>query len=309
MSLLMIAAFNLLAGFNDGGNLVATVLPLRVPPAFLWLWLTGAVGLGPLLVGTAVAHTVAYGIVALPREVTALPAMALAATLTVLLSWWRRLPTSMSLALVGAMVGVSVVHRAPVFEGGVARTLVGFVLAVALGYALGFLAFRGLARLPRRPYPGWPTALALLVLATLLGVAYGGNDLEKAVGLFTLAGLPLRQAVFLSVGSFSVGTFVGAWRVARTVSARILHLRSTEALPTQWAAGVAVLAAARAGVPVSTSQTVDAAILGVGSARHPKSLGWRVARAMTASWVLTPPLAFVLGVVTAWVFSRISAGI
>lgn len=300
MAILLILLFNLLAGFNDGGNLMATVLPLRVPPALLWIWLTLAVTLGPLLLGTAVAHTIVHGIVALPRESRELPLMVGAATATVLLSWWRRIPTSMSLALIGAMVGVSLVHHVPIDAFGVIRAFVGFVLAVALGFVLGFLSLRLMFRLPRRPGPGWTTALVLLILASGLGMAYGANDLEKAIGLLLLSGQGLGQAIALAVASFSVGTFVGAWRVARTVSVRILHLRSTEALPTELATALSVVLAARLGIPVSTSQTVDAAILGVGAAENPKHLGWRVARAMVASWWITPPLACLLGGVAAW---------
>jgi PiT family inorganic phosphate transporter len=304
MALLLIGLFNVLAGFNDGGNLMATVLPSRVSPALLWLWLTGVVALGPLLVGTEVAGTIVHGIVALPSEAGSLPAMVAAATLTVVLSWWRRLPTSMSLALVGAMVGGTLVRGQEVFWAGVARALGGFVVAVALGYGVGYLAFRAQMRASRRLARGWSEALALLVLATVLGMAYGSNDLEKALGLFVLARVGVRTAILYAVATFSLGTFLGAWRVARTVAVRILHLRSPEALPTQFATALSVLLSAKAGVPVSTSQTIDAAILGVGSAENPKHLGWGVARAMVASWFLTPPLSFLLGVMAAWAWAR-----
>jgi PiT family inorganic phosphate transporter len=304
MGVVLVCLFNVLAGFNDGGNLMATVLPSRVPPALLWLWLTLVVALGPLVLGTAVAHTIVYGIVALPRERSLVPNIAAAATATVLFSWWRRLPTSMSLALIGAMVGASVVSGSLTHWPGVARALLGFVAVVLLGFVVGFGSFRAFLWGHRRPRSGWPTALALLLTATFLGVAYGGNDLQKALGLLLLDGERPLVALLFAVLSFSFGTFVGAWRVARTVGARILHLRSIEALPTNFATALSVTLAARLGIPVSTSQTVDAAILGVGSAENPKHLGWAHARAMVGSWLLTPPLAFVLGVLAAWISVR-----
>jgi PiT family inorganic phosphate transporter len=302
--ILLTLAFNVLAGFNDGGNLMATVLPSRVRPAFLWIWLTVVVSLGPLLLGTRVAATIVHGIVALPRERPELPAMVLAALATVVLSWWRRLPTSMSLALVGAMVGGSVAGPAAIRWAGVARVLVGFVLTVVVGFVLGHLALVAAARGHRWLPRGVAGHLLLVAMATLLGAAYGGNDMEKAIGLLVLGGQSLRAAIWLAVASFSLGTLLGAWRVARTVGTRLWRLRPLEALLTQFATAVGVGLASLVGIPVSTSQTVDAAILGVGSAENPKHLGWRTARAMVASWVITPPLAFAMGVLFRWALVR-----
>jgi PiT family inorganic phosphate transporter len=301
MTVALVLAFNLLAGFNDGGNLLATLLPSRVRPILLWLWLAVVVGLGPIVLGTQVADTIVRRIVTPATLAPILAPATLAALLVVLVSWWQRVPTSMSLALIGAMVGAGTTAGSHVIWAGATRALVGFILTVVLGGLLGLVIARYGRQLLRRLRRGAVLSLLLVVTALLEGIAYGGNDLEKAIGLLNFSGFSLHAAVLFAVLSFAVGSAVGSWRIARTVSSQILRLRPPEALYTQAATGIAVLAAAAAGIPVSTSQTVDAGLLGVGSAENPRHVGWRVARRMVSAWVFTPLAAFVIGGVAAWI--------
>lgn len=298
-------AFNFLAGFNDGGNLLATLLPARLRPVLLWLWLALIVSAGPFVLGTHVADTITRHIV-LPATLAKvlLPAL-VASLLVVLFSWWQRVPTSMSLALIGAMAGAGAAAGLPVVWGGVFRALVGFVLTVLLGGGLGLLTARAgmrILRRVRRVRRGVLLSLLLLLTAALEGVAYGGNDLEKAIGLLHFQGIDWNSAILLSVLSFALGSVIGSWRIARTVGSQILRLRPPEALYTQIATGVSVVLAALTGIPVSTSQTVDASLLGVGTAENPRHVGWGVVRRMVAAWFLTPISAFLMGGLCAWLF-------
>ncbi len=300
MTVALVLAFNLLAGFNDGGNLLATLLPSRVRPIVLWLWLAVVVSLGPIVLGTQVADTIVRRIVT-PQSLGPILAPAtLSALLVVLVSWWQRVPTSMSLALIGAMVGAGTVGGAHVLWAGATRALVGFILTVLLGGLLGLMIARYGRQVLRHLRRGAVLSMILLLTALLEGLAYGGNDLEKAIGLLRFSGFSLHAAVLSAALSFALGSAVGSWRIARTVSSQILRLRPPEALYTQAATGLAVLAAATAGIPVSTSQTVDASLLGVGSAENPRHVGWTVARRMIFAWVVTPVAAFVMGGAALW---------
>ena len=301
MTVALVLVFNLLAGFNDGGNLIATLLPSRLRPILLWVWLAVVVALGPAVLGTHVADTIVRRIVAPQGLGRILAPAAAASVLVVLASWWLRVPTSMSLALIGAMAGAALATGGQVLWAGALRALVGFVLTVLLGGLLGLLCARYGRQLLRRLQRG--TALAALLLATALleGLAYGGNDLEKAIGLLQFSGFAPTTAVLSAAASFAVGSVFGSWRIARTVSSQILRLRPPEALYTQAATGLAVVLASTLGVPVSTSQTVDASLLGVGTAQDPRKVGWRVARRMVAAWFLTPAAACLIGGALAWI--------
>lgn len=301
MTVALILAFNLLAGFNDGGNLLATLLPSGVRPIVLWLWLAVVVSMGPVVLGTHVADTIVRRIIAPGSLGPILAPAAAAALVVVLVSWWQRVPTSMSLALIGAMVGAGVTAGSHVLWGGALRALVGFVLTVLLGGLLGLLSARYGRQVLRRLRRGTVLSVLLLLTALLEGLAYGGNDLEKAIGLLQFSGFSLHGAVLFSALSFALGSAVGSWRIARTVSSQILRLRPPEALYAQAATGLAVLAAAAVGIPVSTSQTVDASLLGVGSAENPRHVGWRVARRMVFAWFATPAAAFLMGGACLWI--------
>ncbi len=300
MTVALVLAFNLLAGFNDGGNLLATLLPSRVRPILLWFWLAVVVSLGPIVLGTHVADTIVRRIVT-PQSLSPILASAtLSAIAVVLVSWWQRVPTSMSLALIGAMVGAGTAAGSHVLWGGATRAVVGFVLTVLLGGLLGLLIARYGRQVLRHLRRGAVLSLIMLLTALLEGLAYGGNDLEKAIGLLHFSGFTLHGAILFATLSFALGSAVGSWRIARTVSGQIIRLRPPEALYTQAATGLAVLAAATAGIPVSTSQTVDASLLGVGSAENPRHVGWRVARRMVFAWFFTPLAAFVMGGLAQW---------
>ncbi|MDA8346325.1 MAG: inorganic phosphate transporter [Thermaerobacter sp.] len=119
--ILLVLAFNLLAGFNDRGNLLATLLPTRLRPILLWLWLAPIVSMGPFVLGTHVADTITRRVV-LPMTLAHTLEPALVASLLVsLVSWWQRVPTSMSLALIGAMAGAGAAAGLPVVWSGVLR--------------------------------------------------------------------------------------------------------------------------------------------------------------------------------------------
>ncbi len=305
MTVALILGFNLLAGFNDGGNLLATLLPSRMRPILLWLWLAVVVSLGPIIVGTAVADTIVRRIVTPADLGPILTPAILSALVVVLVSWWGRLPTSMSLALIGAMAGSGAVAGSHVLWGGALRALVGFILTVLMGSLLGLLAARYGRQLLRRLRRGALVSVLLMATALLEGLAYGANDLEKAIGLLQFSGLGAQGAILLSSLSFAVGSAFGSWRIARTVSSRILRLRPPEALYTQAATGLSVLAAAAIGIPVSTSQTVDASLIGVGTAENPRHVGWSVARRMMVAWFVTPVAAFLMGGAFMWIAVRL----
>jgi PiT family inorganic phosphate transporter len=147
--------------------------------------------------------------------------------------------------------------------------------------------------------------------ATLVGIGYGGNDAEKAVGLFAFVGawstaagrraataghLPIPAwAVWAAVGTFTIGMAVGGIRMARTVGFRFYPIRSTDAVATQLACGLTVLVAGSLGEPVSTTQTSTAAMLASGAARRLSLPRWLVVSEMVLSWLIALPLGLVSG--------------
>ena len=303
-------AYGVTAGFNDGGNLLASLTAGRVlSPGLALLLLAVGVPLGPLLLGTAVARTVGTRIVDLQAQgAGSYVAIVLVAVAVVLLSWHWRLPTSMTLALVGAMVGWTVaagsggqVHWGSVELVGAG--MVASVLVAALAAGLGFQALhRLLGTVAHRRVLA--LARAQVVAGLVQAVAYGANDLEKTIGLVGVAevmgssrggiafngALPIGAAVL----SFLTGTVVGGRRLARRVGSGVVRVRPLQGMVEQFAAGSVVAALALGGIPVSTTQAIDGALVGVGVGERASAVRWGMVRGMLGSWLITPPLAFAL---------------
>ncbi len=299
--------FGLVAGFNDGGNLMASFTSGRIiTPRMAALLLLISIA-GPVLLGTAVAQTVGMNVIDL-RSQGGLDfvLITLSSLAVVLLSWRFGVPTSMTLALVGAMLGwvassgkLDLVHWQ-----GVARILLGIPISVLGGGLLALVLYSGVRRVLGRRSHASILGLAQLQFATagIQAFAYGANDMQKSVGLIAV-GMSFpnhgQPVVFSSpapiIGAFIlffVGAVFGGWRVARRIGFGVLKVRPMQALAQQLSSGAVVSALAIAGAPVSMTQTIDGGLVGVGAALRASSIRWGIVREMVGSWLLTLPLAF-----------------
>jgi inorganic phosphate transporter, PiT family len=304
--LAMPCAYGVASGFNDGGNLLASFTSGRVitPRAAALILLLS--GLGPLLVGTRVAQTVGLSVIDLTRQGnTGFVLITTISIAVVLWSWRLRIPTSMTLALVGAMVGWALAdaQHSTIHWSGVMRVLVAMPISVIAGIALAFAVYRT----TRRALASIPHARALSVARTqyltsaIQAVAYGSNDMEKTIGLVVVAEvlsgtnraprfdtwLPL----LIAFASFVGGALLGGWSVARRVGTGVFRVRPVQAMGEQLSAGVVVAGLALAGAPVSTTQTIGGSFVGVGVGVRASAVRWGLVREMLTSWIVTLPLA------------------
>ena len=300
-------AYGVISGFNDGGSLLASFTSGRVISPRVAALLLVAVPLGPLVLGTAVAETVGTSVIDLRAAGSAgFVAVVAVSIAVVLLSWRVRIPTSMTLALVGAMLGWAAAGHAAVRWPGVLRVLIGMPVSVA-GGALGAFV---LYRLVRLLLGGMAHRHLLLIArlqvtsAALEAFAYGANDLEKTIGLIAVArvidapGAPVSFHDAFALGAaflcFLAGTLVGGWRLAYRVGFGVFRVRPVQAMSAQTGAGLAVAALSLAGAPVSSTQTINGSLVGVGAAARASAIRWGVVREMVASWLVTLPLALLL---------------
>jgi len=315
------AAYSMLCGFEVGGSLLGGLVAAR---AFTLLGgalvlLAGAAA-GPWIVGTAVARSVVFAVITLPRLGPAVYLEAVAAALVVLaFCWWRGLPTSTTLALVGALAGAGLGAAGPraVLWGQLWKVMGSMVAALVVGAIAGAAAWTLVRMVLRRAGDGADAALRGLQTASglLQGFGYGSNDAEKAVGLFALVGawgsaggraalaagrLPVPGwAVWAALLTFALGMAVGGARVARTVGFGLYRVRAGDALATQFAAGLTVVAAAALGSPVSSGQTATAALVAAGASRRLSLPRWSLVSRIGLAWLITLPLSVALGAIAA----------
>ena len=307
--LLVACLYGLVSGFNDGGNLIASFTSGRVIKPRWGLALLTLSGVGAAVMGGPVARTVGMNVIDLPAQGPLGFFLIVAVSLVVVgLSWRLGVPTSMTLALAGAMIGWAVAGGAGGIRwSGTLRILAGIPVSIVAGGALAFAFQRASLRVLGRLR--YKTVLSLArgqhLTAALQSFAYGANDLGKTVGLIAVAAaLPGRPSSFVGLvpvlGAFTgfmVGTLVGGWSVARRMGFGIVRLRPMHAMSAQFGAGVVVLALAALGAPVSTTQTVDGGLVGVGVGIRASAVRWGLVREMLASWLVTLPLALLLSAV------------
>ena len=314
--------FALTNGFHDAANAVATLVATRGASPAQAVGLSAVFNmLGALIVGTAVADTIA-GIVTVPADtaVAVIGSGALAATLWNVLTWAKGLPSSSAHALVGGLVGAALLEggTGAVHWGGmdglhpVGVLGVAIVLAVSpvLGFGFGYFFLRACQRLLRRASRriSGPIRSAEWVMSAGLSFGHGANDGQKAMGVIAALLLASGHTASLTVpiwvkiacgAALTLGTAMGGWRIVRTIGRRIFPLSRLDGLASQTSSTAVILGSSFTGAPVSTTQVVASSVVGVGGGRRRwHHVRWLVVREIAAAWILTPPGAAALGAVT-----------
>jgi PiT family inorganic phosphate transporter len=323
-------AFALTNGFHDAANAIATLVATRGARPGQAIVLAAVFNmLGALLVGSAVADTIA-GIVTVSagEAVAVIGAGVLAATLWNLLTWWRGLPSSSAHALVGGLVGSALVvdgTGAVQWGGldgwkpvGVFGVLIVLAVSPLLGLGFGYLFARLNRRLLRRATHriGTPIRGAEWAMSAALSFGHGANDAQKAMGvvvaLLLASGHLDTEAVPLWVklacgGALTLGTAMGGWRIIRTIGRRIFRLASIDGFASQSASTAVILPASYLGAPVSTTQVVASSVVGVGGGRRRwHHVRWNVVRSIGLAWLLTLPGSALMGAIMLVIWREIA---
>lgn len=300
MFISLAAAFAVVNGVNDGGAMVAS--QLRVPglrPLAAILVLTASLVAVPLVLGTGVADTLTSGLVEASRaaqpQVVATGATAAIVVVAVLTR--RGLPTSLTLGMVGGIVGAGLGRGLPVITSGVVRVvLIGLAAPVVGGLLAQRLVTVSAMALRRRGARGF---VGLAVAATVAqAVAYAANDGQKMFAVVAVSAVGITPPVVAGVALlFTVGAVAGLRAAAGTLGGGVVRGGPQEEVTAQLGAAVAVLSSAALGVPVSMTQAVAGGLVGTGMLRGLRQVRWRVAGQLGLAWVLTLPAAAVMGAV------------
>lgn len=316
-------AFNFLNGFHDSSSLVATVISSRsLRPRVALVLAAVAEFAGPFLFGLAVATTVGSNLLR-PEAITlaALAAALGSAVLWNVLTWYLGMPSSSSHALLGGLMGSAVLAAGPqvIQTEGLSRILIALLISPPLGLAAGFVIMRLTLWAVRGATPKVSDTFRRLQVPTLVGLAlsHGTNDAQKTIGVMALALLlagdragfeiPL-WVVAASAAAIAFGTSLGGWRLIRTLGGRVYRIRPIHAFASQISGAGVILVAALLGGPVSTTQVISSAIMGVGAADRWGKVRWAVLRQMAIAWLLTIPATAALSAVGYALMVRLGLG-
>ncbi|MDI6773168.1 MAG: inorganic phosphate transporter, partial [bacterium] len=260
-------------------------------------------GLGTMA-GTAVAATIGKGIVrAEVIDPITIAAAMLAIVVWSTLAWWHGLPTSESHALVAALSGAGLATAGPgvLLWDGWRKVIIGLGFSSVLGFSGGFLLLLAVTWWFRKTPLGLARRLfgrLQIFSAAFMAFSHGSNDGQKFIGVFTLTlvlggVLPEFQihfwVILLCAVTMGIGTALGGWRIVHTMGMRLTKLEPYQGFAAETAAASAIELASRLGIPVSTTHTINTAIMGVGATRRLSAVRWGVGLEIVAAWVLTFP--------------------
>jgi PiT family inorganic phosphate transporter len=314
----MALAFAFTNGFHDAANAIATLVATRVARPGQAVVVAAVFNmLGPLLLGAAVASTIA-GIVHVQGErhtIAVIGAAASGAVAWNVITWWRGLPSSSGHALVGGLVGAALVEAGghAVNWGGMAGlrpvgvwgTMIALAVSPVLGLGAAFVLERSGRRFLRRATNrvAVPVRAGQWVTSSWLAFSHGANDAQKAIGVvfaLLLARNPATSsapvwAKAACAATLTMGTALGGWRIVRTVGQRIFRVRPLDGLVSQASSAAVILGASLLGAPVSSTHVVSSTVVGIGAGRRRyRHVGWSVMLEILVGWVTTLPAAALL---------------
>ena len=296
--------FDFTNGWHDSANAIATVVSTRVLSPMTAVLLAGALNVAGAFMSTAVAKMIGKGIVDPSAVTQGVVAAALAgAILWNLCTLLLGLPTSSSHALIGGLVGASVLHGGwetvkfsglrSVLEAMLISPLCGFAVGLALMVAITWLFFRA-----QRGFANSLFSRLQLVSASFMAFSHGANDAQKAMGIITLALLSAGQLTSADVPTWVVvscatamglGTASGGWRIVRTLGTRIVKLEPVHGFAAETSAAAVLMVTAHIGLPVSTTHTITSSVMGVGAVKRLSAVRWGVTARIVYAWVFTLP--------------------
>ena len=326
MGVLLFLSSGLFLGWSLGANNAANVFGTAVGTRMVQFRTAALVCsvfivLGAVISGAGAAHTLGRlgAVDALAGSFT----VALAAAITTFLMTRLRIPVSTSQTIVGAIIGWNLYTSAVTDTAALTRILVTWVACPLISAAVAVATYLLVRRIINRAKPhllvldAW-TRFGLLAVGAFGSYSLGANNIATVMGVFVpdnpfrdidVFGVKLtgvQQLFGLGGLAIGVGVFTYSERVMRTVGEGLLKLSPIAALVVVLAQSITLFLFASEGlehflashglptfplVPVSSSQAVIGAIIGIGLLSGGKGIRYGVLGEISLGWAATPVLA------------------
>ena len=314
LALVVITAlgFDFTNGFHDTGNAMATSIATGALGPRTAVAISGVLNLVGAFLSLAVAATIASGLVDTGLvTLTVVAAGLIGGIIWNLLTWLLGIPSSSSHALIGGVIGSTLAAaggHAVLWHGLVSKVIIPACLSpiiAALVAALGTWTLYQISRNMTHAARNHGFRIGQIGSACMVSLAHGTNDAQKTMGVITLA---LIANGTLAAGSnapfwvilccalaISIGTYVGGWRVIRTLGKGLVEIESPQGMAAESASAAVILLSASFGYSLSTTHVATGSIIGTGLGKKGAEVRWNVAGRMATAWVFTLPSAAVVG--------------
>jgi inorganic phosphate transporter, PiT family len=305
-------AFDFTNGFHDTGNAMATSIATGALGPRTAVAISGVLNFVGAFLSLAVAATIASGLVDTSKVTLTVVAAGLAGGIIWnLLTWLFGIPSSSSHALIGGVIGSTMAAAggsAVLWHGLVSKVVLPAVLSpiiAGLVAAVGTWALYRITRSLTDAARGHGFRIGQVGSACLVSLAHGTNDAQKTMGVITLAlianGTLVKGSnapvwvIFCCALAISVGTYIGGWRVIRTLGKGLVEIESPQGMAAESASAAVILLSSSFGYSLSTTHVATGSIIGTGLGKKGAEVRWNVAGRMATAWVFTLPSAAIVG--------------
>ncbi|MDV7223942.1 inorganic phosphate transporter [Streptomyces prunicolor] len=305
-------AFDFTNGFHDTANAMATTISTGALKPKVAVAMSATLNLVGAFLSVEVANTISKGLVdesGIRPEV--IFAALVGAILWNLVTWLVGLPSSSSHALMGGLIGATIASAGTGAVHGdvlVTKVLLPAIAAPIVAGLAAMLATRfsyALSRNAEGKAADKGFRVGQIASAGLVSLAHGTNDAQKTMGIITLALIAGGSIapdsdpptwVILSAGlAIAMGTYIGGWRIIRTMGKGLTDLRPQQGFAAQTSAAAVILASSHIGFSLSTTHAVSGSVMGAGLGRKGGVVRWSTATRMFVAWGLTLPAAALVG--------------
>ncbi len=316
-------------GFHDAANSIATVVSTRVlKPRTAVLWAAFFNFLAMFIFAPRVAETIATIVKIDLSDFNYIYVVLfglLSAVFWNLFTWWLKLPTSSSHALIGGYIGAGIAYAGwnVLRWDKLSEILVFIILAPILGFVLGFCLLWLLYWLFRYSRPTKVNTIfkkGQLLSAALYSIGHGANDAQKTMGIIMallFAAGHISQDTSLSLlnpqtawiilscqAAMALGTAFGGWRIVKTMGMKITKLKPIGGFCAEAGGAFTLFFVSYLGIPVSTTHTITGSIMGVGTlANRLSGVKWGIAKRIIWAWLLTIPMTACLSALFWFLFA------
>lgn len=309
-------AFDFTNGFHDTGNAMATSIASGALAPRVAVALSAVLNLIGAFLSTAVAATIAKGLIDANLVTLELVFAGLVGGIVWnLLTWLLGIPSSSSHALIGGIVGAIIAAvglRGVIWSGVVSKVIVPAVVAALLATLVGavgtwlvYRTTRGVAE--KRTERGFRRGQ--IGSASLVSLAHGTNDAQKTMGVIflalmsygavsTTASVPPLWVIVSCAVAMAAGTYLGGWRIIRTLGKGLVEIKPPQGMAAESSSAAVILLSAHFGYALSTTQVATGSVLGSGVGKPGAEVRWGVAGRMVVAWLVTLPLAGLVGAFT-----------
>lgn len=311
-------AFDFTNGFHDTGNAMATSIASGALKPKAAVALSAALNLVGAFMSTAVAATIAKGLI--DGHIVTLElvfAGLVGGIVWNLLTWLLGIPSSSSHALIGGIVGATIAAvgaHGVIWKGVVSKVLIPAVVAAILAIVVGaiatWLVYRITRGIPNQRteagfrYGQWGSA-------SLVSLAHGTGDAQKTMGIIFLAlmsygavsktdSAPPLWVIVCCALAMAAGTYLGGWRIIRTLGKGLVEIQSPQGMAAESSSAAVILLSTHFGYALSTTQVCTGSVLGSGLGKPGGEVRWGVAARMVVAWLITLPSAGFVGAITYW---------